>query len=229
MCGRFTLRASDEELSEFFDLSDGISLAPRYNIAPSQNICAIRASTNETKRKIGLLHWGLIPPWAEDKRIAYRMINARTETVQTKPAFRDAFRAQRCLIPANGYYEWKTSGKEKLPFLMERPDQNLLALAGLWAQWNSPEGELIESCTILTTEATPRLAEVHARMPLFMAPENFDAWLAPNCTPAPDLLKPYPHDDLRVVPVSTYLNSAAHEDEKCMSPREEAQQLELLG
>lgn len=228
MCGRFTLHATDEDLNDFFDLTEKISGAPRYNIAPSQNIWGIRRATTTQARTASLFHWGLIPPWAEDKRIAYSMINARTETARTKPSFRAPFRTQRCLIPANGYYEWKTSGKKKQPFLIEKPDKGLVAFAGLWSKWESPQGATVESCTILTTEASARLREIHGRMPLIIASESFDNWLDPGALPHESLLAPYPHDDLIFRPVSTHVNSVAHDDPSCMSPREKSPQLELL-
>lgn len=195
MCGRFTLTADHEALMAEFDLIEPFQVTPRFNIAPSQTALVVRAAegggTGATPhRRIDNLRWGLIPHWAKDEKIAYRTINARAETVATLPAFRDAFKRRRCIIPASGFYEWQkqTVGKKevKTPYRIGRTDQGILALAGLWSRWTSPEGVELQTFTIITTTPNNTLQVLHDRMPVILARKNYDKWME-KATPAAEL------------------------------------------
>lgn len=220
MCGRFSLTYTFEDLLEYFRLAKGPSLEPRYNIAPSQDVAAVRQVGNE--RQMVLLHWGLIPFWAEDPKIGYRTLNARAETAHKAPAFRAAFRGRRCLIPANGFFEWDKKGGSKQPFFIHRADGRPMAFAGLWEKWHDKEGEtVIESCTILTTDANETVGKLHNRMPVILEPENFALWLDPEETGIENLsplLHPAREGILIMYPVSTFVNKATNEGEKCIEP-----------
>tara|TARA_B100000579_G_scaffold325531_1_gene275335 strand:- start:151 stop:840 length:690 start_codon:yes stop_codon:yes gene_type:complete len=228
MCGRFTLRVEDEDLSDFFDLPNEVNVAPRYNIAPSQDIYTLRLTPSRREKKLGRMHWGLVPSWAQDPKIAFRLINARSETVENKPSFRDAFRSQRCLIPASGYYEWKREGKEKVPYLISHEDGKLMAFAGIWDTWINPAGEPLTSCSILTTEALPELEKIHSRMPLILESSDFDTWLSPSEIPDQEFMMPYQRKALKAMPLSSHVNSAANDDPRCLEPRKSNPQMELL-
>lgn len=170
-------------------------------------------------REWAWVKWGLIPHWADDPAIANRLINARAETVATKPAFRSAARYRRCLIPADGFYEWKKSGRGKQPFFVRLKGDQLFALAGLWDVWQSPKGEVVETCTILTVEPNKRLATLHNRMPLILPPEAYAEWLSPNIQDFRALekwVRPYPDDSMELLPVSSYVNSARNEGPRCL-------------
>jgi len=219
MCGRFSLIAGNEGLVNYFGLARGLALEPRYNIAPSQPVAAVREEEGE--RRLALLRWGLIPFWANDPKVGYRMINARAETAHKTPAFRAAFRGRRCLIPASGFYEWDKKGGDRQPYHILRADGQPLALAGLWEHWEGEEGKaVIESCTILTTAASEPVARLHDRMPVILEPEDFDLWLDPGeqgverlrwlFEPAAGVLEMYP--------VSSYVNKATNEGERCVEP-----------
>ncbi|MFM9115795.1 MAG: SOS response-associated peptidase [Planctomycetota bacterium] len=217
MCGRFTLSTSSATLMAQFELASLPALAPRYNIAPTQLILCVRAAA---PREAALLHWGLIPTWAEDPKIGNRMINARGETVAEKPAFRSAFRRRRCLIIADGYYEWQASGRQKQPYLFTRPDQLPFGIAGLWENWSAPDGTQVESCTLITTEANSFTRPVHDRMPVILAPADYSLWLDPG-SPSPALLaliRPSPEDLLQMQAVSTFVNNPRHESPDCITP-----------
>lgn len=199
MCGRFTLRATPAELAEFFELSRAPQIEPRANIAPTQQVLGIVLHDGEV-RQAQEFRWGLIPSWAKDAREAARRINARSETVADKPSFRSAFRSRRCLIPADGFYEWKSipGQKKKQPCWIGVRDQPLVAFAGLWEQWQPPEGDPLTTCTILTTAANSAVASLHDRMPVILPPETFDRWLHPH-TPRDELLSlllPYPAEEM---------------------------------
>ena len=222
MCGRFVRRSPLQHVVELFSASlvDARLLAPpRYNIAPTQDVLAVRMR-DDGQRTLGLLHWGLIPAWADDPAIGNRMINARAETVSQKPAFRQAFRQRRCLLPADGFYEWKPAGKRKQPYLFHRRDNELFAFAGLWDRWQRDE-QTIDSCTILTTDANAVVRPVHDRMPLIIAPQAYDTWLDPRATPddlAP-LLRPVPDDLLAADAVSPRVSNPANDDPHCLEPQ----------
>jgi putative SOS response-associated peptidase YedK len=174
VCGRYRLSRRKQILEERFDVSGDDDWTPRYNIAPTQPIPVIRQHPKEPQRELSLMRWGLIPSWAKDASSAARMINARSETAASLPAFRDAFQLRRCLIPADGFYEWQRSGPTKQPFCFEVNDGELFAFAGLWERWKDPSGQWIRSCSILTTTPNALTATVHDRMPAILEPENYD-------------------------------------------------------
>ena len=224
MCGRYSLTTPVEAVRKVFDFPERPNLAPRANIAPSQDVAAVRLASGESGevgRRFVWLRWGLIPAWAKDPAIGNRTINARAETVAEKPAFRAAFRERRCLIVADGFYEWKTEAGGKQPYRIRLVDGGPFALAGLWERWAGPHGgEAIESCTIVTTEANARLRAIHPRMPVILAPDAFDPWLDPE-TPGAEaeaLLVPYPSEALTHYRVSPRLNSPANDDPALIEP-----------
>lgn len=221
MCGRYNLRTTPAQMQEFFDLfrePEG-DWSPRYNIAPTQSVAAVRQSPDG--RDVVWLHWGLIPFWTKDASSARPLINAKAETVAEKPSFRAAFKRRRCLIPATGFYEWKkTGGRTKQPYHIHRPDDGLFAFAGLWERWDK-SGEPIESCTILTTDANELMADIHDRMPVILHPDDYATWLDPDIEDADELqglLVPAPADDLTADPISTYVNNPRHESSECLNP-----------
>ena len=220
MCGRFSLTYTDQDLLEYFQLARGLDLEPRYNIAPSQPVAAVRVEEGE--RRLVLLRWGLIPFWANDPKVGYKMINARAETAHKTPAFRAAFRGRRCLIPASGYYEWDKKGGSRQPYHILRADGQPMALAGLWEHWEGEEGKtVIESCTILTTAASEPVARLHDRMPVILEPEDFYLWLdrgEQRVERLRELLEPAAPGVLNMVPVSPYVNKATNEGERCIEP-----------
>jgi putative SOS response-associated peptidase YedK len=178
MCGRFRLtRAS--KLAERFGIEPEDDWVPRYNIAPTQNVEVIRQHPEEPKRFGSRMRWGLIPSWAKDASVGYKMINARAETVATKPSFCEALKKRRCLIPADGFYEWKKEGKTKTPFCFIMADKSLFAFAGIWETWKNPVGQLIETCSIITTTPNALCADVHDRMPVILPDPWYDLWLDP--------------------------------------------------
>jgi putative SOS response-associated peptidase YedK len=217
MCGRFTLAVPAADIADFFEVDARLNLPPRYNIAPTQETPVVRAK--EEGRELALLRWGLIPSWAKDPAIGNRMINARAESVAEKPAFRAAFKARRCLVPADGFYEWQKAGKGKQPFYIRRKDRAPFAFAGLWERWRDrAEGESLETFTLITTEPNSLMAPIHNRMPVIIPEEAYEQWLNPEETGDPDLLVPYPEEELTAYPISTWVNSPAHDDEKCIQP-----------
>lgn len=220
MCGRFTLTVPGEQASQQFGLSKAATtLAPRYNIAPTQPVAAVRAA--EGGRELALLRWGLIPPWAKDLSIGARMINARAETAAEKPAFRSAMKQRRCLILADGFYEWQTTGAGKQPFYFRVEGGRPFAFAGLWEQWRGPQGDQIESCTILTTEANDLVRPLHDRMPVILRPEDYARWLDPALRDAgavADLLAPYPADAMLTYPVSKAVNRVSNDGAELIAP-----------
>jgi putative SOS response-associated peptidase YedK len=159
---------------------------------------------------MSLMHWGLLPFWAKDPKIGYKTINARAETVATKPAFRAAYQARRCLMPANGFYEWKRDVAPKQPYFIHRRDHNPMAFAGLWETWNGPD-QIIESCTMITTKANELMAELHNRMPVLLDPQDFDGWMTGNPEEVGQLLAPCPSEDLDAYPISRRVNNPRHE------------------
>ena len=197
------------------ELAEPLELSARYNIAPTQDVLAIRHP-----RDLVRFHWGLIPSWAKDKKIAYSTINARADTVATKPAFRSAFKKRRCLVLADGYYEWKKEGKAKLPYLYEIDGGKPFALAGLWEWWREPgtEGPGLESCSLITTEANTLASENHDRMPVILNETDYSRWLDPGVENPVDLLRPLPSDRMSVRPVSTFVNNARNPGPECLAP-----------
>ena len=218
MCGRYSLNLTFRDLLEIFGLHDDGNFEPRFNIAPGQAIPAIRQK--DSQRQLVMLHWGLIPSWAKDKKIGYRTINARSETAGSKPSFRFALKQRRCLIPASGFFEWKKDGKVKQPFFIQKKDALPMVFAGLWEYWENPQDHsIVESCTILTTQANREVAELHDRMPVILEPGDFDLWLDPqqqNIEKLQPLLHPAKEGFLTLKPVSTYVNNPRNEGEKCL-------------
>ncbi|MFP6743740.1 MAG: SOS response-associated peptidase [Alphaproteobacteria bacterium] len=221
MCGRFTLRTPAYKLAEAFGVEVHANLAARYNVAPSQDVAALRTGPDD-QRELVMLRWGLVPGWAKDPAMGNRMINARAETVAEKPAFRAAFRQRRCLIPADGFYEWqKTPDGSKQPYLIARPDGEPFVMAGLWEHWAPAGEEPLETCAIITTEANDTLAPIHHRMPVIVTPGDHDAWLdpaPPSAEALTALLRPAPDDTLAALAVDRHVNNARHDDPACIEP-----------
>jgi putative SOS response-associated peptidase YedK len=222
MCGRYRLSRRKEALAEHFgtDFAD-LDWEPRYNIAPTQSVPAIWRDDRGPTLHASLMRWGLIPSWATDPNIGARTINARSETAASKPSFREPLRKQRCLIPANGFYEWQRAAKRKQPFCFEVGDGGIFAFAGLWDRWRCPDGQAVETCTILTTTPNALLADVHDRMPVILAPEHYGCWLDPSMqdvASAVGLLKPFDSTLMKRYPVSTRVNLVANDDPECSAP-----------
>lgn len=222
MCGRYRLSRRRQILEEYFHTeSSEEDWEPRYNIAPTQPVPVIRQNPEEPSRSLSLMKWGLIPSWAKNSSVAANMINARSETANEKPAFRDALKLRRCLIPADGFYEWQRSGKTKQPFCFEVRGGELFAFAGLWDHWRAPDGNMLESCTILTTASNQLLADIHDRMPVILAPDDYDLWLDPGMNKtgtALDLLTPLDAHLLNSYPVSARVNTVTNDDAECAAP-----------
>ncbi len=222
MCGRYTLTTPLEGLRAIFLFEESLNLAPRYNIAPTQEVPAVRLGKEDGKRHLTLLRWGLIPSWAKEASIGSRMINARAESVAEKPAFRTAFRRRRCLIPADGFYEWQArpSGP-KQPYHIARAAGGPFAFAGLWERWSERGGGApVESFTIVTTEANRRLSAIHHRMPVVLAPADHAVWLDPDSGPdaLQALLRPAPEAAFVATPVSTRVNAVRNDDPSLIEP-----------
>ena len=219
MCGRYTLTTPAERLAEEFGFKDSsVELPQSYNVAPTQAVAAVLEEGGG--RRLEVLRWGLIPPWANDPQIGSRMINARSETAPEKPSFRRAFRERRCLIPADGFYEWQRTNGAKQPFYIHMEDGRPFAFAGLWESWGrGNEGE-IRTCTILTTGANAVVGEIHERMPVIVAPDAYDVWLDPSSErdELTGLLAPYPEDEMEAYPVSRFVNSPSNNDPRCVEP-----------
>ena len=232
MCGRYRLSRRKQLVEEYFDCDPwDEDWSPRYNIAPTQTVPVIRQNPKEPIRELSVMKWGLVPHWAKDSSGAVGMINARSETASTKAAFHDPIRFRRCLIPADGFYEWKRDGKTKQPFCFEVNQGRLFAFAGLWDRWKDPGGNWIKTCSILTTTPNAVTSSVHDRMPVILDPDNYDLWLDPGVTKVEavsDLMKPYDARLMRSYPVSTRINHVANDDEECSAPTEITQIQERL-
>jgi putative SOS response-associated peptidase YedK len=223
MCGRYTLTSSGEDLALAFDLSELPLVVPRYNMAPTQEAAVVRVTEPDGPRRLDPLKWGLIPYWAKEASIGNRMINARAESVAEKPAYRWSFKKKRCLVAADGFYEWKKEGKAKQPYLIHRKDGKPFAFAGLWSTWKNPEqdGKTVETFTILTTAANDLLRPLHDRMPVILGPESFDLWVDPRMEDAAKLqplLVPHAVDGFEAFPVSRAVNSPANDIAGCIEP-----------
>lgn len=221
MCGRFTLTQSAEAIAAAFDLDEVPQFVPGYNIAPTQPVPVIRASAAQP-RQFDYLYWGLIPSWAKDITIGSRLINARVETVTEKPSFRTAFKRRRCLIVADGFYEWQRQGTQKQPYYFHLNDHQIFGFAGLWEHWHSPEGDEIQSCTILTRAANSVVKPIHDRMPIMLTPDLSDVWLDPGRETAAQLL-PLLDSDLEELmqsyPVSLHVNNPSYDSPACIEPQ----------
>jgi len=227
MCGRFTLQKPAEALDELFGLELSDVGQARYNIAPAQSVWVVR--DGEQNREAVRMKWGLVPPWAKDNRIGNRMTNARSETVTEKVSFKRPFRSRRCLIPADGFYEWKSMGKHKQPFYFQLADGRPFAMAGLWESWSGDQEDL-QSFTILTTTANAVLKPIHHRMPVILSKGDFEDWLDPAQSDAQRLsryLCPF-EGGMQMYPVDRRVNYAANDDPRCVLPVELDQQLGLF-
>jgi putative SOS response-associated peptidase YedK len=224
MCGRFTLRTPASVIVAQFGLFEVLPFSPRFNIAPSQPVPVVRLRTeaqSPEQRQWVWLRWGLIPRWAKDASIGNQLINARAESVAAKPAYRGAFRRHRCLVVADGFYEWRQSDGQKQPYYICMHDHRPFAFAGLWDHWTDPEQATIESCVILTTQANAIVRPLHDRMPVILAAAEYSRWLDPNVQEAAaltPLLDPYPADEMTAIRVSTRVNSPGHDDPSCVEP-----------
>ena len=226
MCGRFAFWVTRRRLREEFDLAAAPDELPeipaRYNIVPGTDIAAIRRRQESPTRELAMLRWGLIPSWAREKKTGYRMINARAESVMKKPAFRNAFKDRRCLIPASGFYEWQKTGGKKQPWFITLKDTDLFAFAGLWERWKNPEddSEVIESCTIITTDSNKLVRPLHDRMPVILERPYYERWLSRQ-DPGEELgalLRPLPPDNMTAWPVPPRVNNPANDSPECLKP-----------
>lgn len=223
MCGRFTQTQSGEAIAQAFSLVTPPDPLPRYNIAPTQPVSAIAQS--DDVREYRLFQWGLVPSWSKDPSIGSRMINARSETVAEKPSFRAPFKRRRCLILADGFYEWHRDGKQKQPFYIQveatQGKPGLFGFAGLWEKWEGGDGSYLETCTILTTEPNEMMATIHHRMPVIIHPEDYDLWLDPSLQDGrhvQHLLRPYESEAMQLYPVSKTVNNPRNETPACIEP-----------
>ncbi len=216
------MRASASDIAEQFALLEAPQLPPRYNIAPSQPVAVIRLrpDANNQQRELTMMRWGLIPSWATDLTIGNRLINARSESVLEKPAFRAAMRRRRCLIPADGFYEWRKTAGGKQPYFVGMRDGRLFAFAGLWESWEGADHSYLESCTLLTTTANKLVADIHDRMPVILPSEAYGPWLDPAVPPAQAvaLLEPFPAEQMTAYPVGTLVNNPQNDRPECIVP-----------
>jgi putative SOS response-associated peptidase YedK len=223
MCGRYTIRHSAEEVAGRFSVQQ-VLFDPgiRYNVAPQSDIAVILAGGQRRERMLDGCRWGLVPSWARDAAIGARMINARGETVAEKPSFRRLLANRRCVIPADGFYEWRKAGRVRDPYHILLRDGGLFGIAGLWDEWQAPDGSPLRTCTIITTAGNEVVAPVHDRMPLILARgASEDRWLDPNVKAVDalmPLLVPYPASEMRAVPVSRRANSPANDDPSVLEP-----------
>lgn len=231
MCGRYSLTTAPEAMRQLFDLSGPlVNLPPRYNIAPSQAAAVVRSAAGGG-RELVQLRWGLVPSWSKGPDSRYSMINARAETVAEKPSFRVALRERRCLVPADGFYEWASRPGGKQPYRIGLKGSEPFAFAGLWEHWRGGDGDggdggdEIQSFTIVVTQANQALEAIHERMPVILAPADYGLWLeggAEATTQAQALLRPYPAEAMAAYPVSTHVNNARNNDPRCIVPLAES-------
>jgi putative SOS response-associated peptidase YedK len=211
MCGRFAQRSDPKRLAREFKVAEVPNVEARYNIAPTQDILSVRRT--EDGREAAMLKWGLVPSWAKDISIGSKLINARSETVTEKPSFREAFMKRRCIIPADGFYEWQRTGGKKQPYFFRMQDQHPFGFAGLWEKWKAIDGQVLETCIILTTEANEVLQPVHDRMPVILHSDDYDLWLDDDTRKLDlimELLCPYPSSEMISYPVSTQVNNTSN-------------------
>ena len=218
MCGRFSLTVQDADLEAFFGLeeTDGMYV-PRFNGAPGQSLPVILAEA-EAAPLLRLFRWGLVPSWAKDPRIGYKMINARAETILEKPAFRQAFSKQRCLVPADGFYEWQKRGKQKVPYRICLKESPLFAMAGIWESWKDAEGRPLHSFSILTTGANALVAPIHPRMPVILPREGYTPYLKGDSREALQWLQAYPADEMQAYTISSLVNHPANDGPEILEP-----------
>ena len=217
MCGRFRLSRADQ-LAKKFGIDEFDEIPARYNIAPTQDVLAVRQRPDRPSRTASILRWGLIPYWAKDPGIGNRLINARAETAAEKPAFKDALVRRRCIIPSDGFYEWKKEGKQRRPFCITVDDGSLFGMAGLWERWKAPNGNLVESCTILTTPPNALVAELHDRMPAILPEDAYELWLDPgfgDIASLLEILRPFDARRTSRYKVSNRVNRVENDDPAC--------------
>lgn len=234
MCGRYRLSRRKQILEERFGAEGEDDWIPRYNIAPTQMVLVVRQHPKEPRRDLSLLRWGLIPSWSKDASGAARAINARAETVATLPTFRDSFQSRRCLLPADGFYEWQKRGSAKQPYCFEVDGGELFAFAGIWDRWKDPSGQWVRSCSILTTTPNAVTSPMHDRMPVILDPDNYDLWLDPGMTDTAavlEMVRPFDARRMRSYPVSARVNQVQNDDAECSTPAglEESPQGQLFG
>lgn len=218
MCGRFTLITDIKAIAQNFGVEATLNAMPRYNVAPTQNVVAIL--NEDSSPHLALLRWGLIPAWAKDESIGSRMINARAETLAEKPSFKNLLRSRRCLVVADGFYEWKAEGKSKTPMYITLADNKPFAFAGLWDHWKDAEGEEVQSCTIITTEPNDLMASIHNRMPAILRPGAYEDWLNPQLRDTDVLshwLTPYPTELMKARPVSRLVNNPRNDSAELLA------------
>ena len=223
MCGRFIQYSDPETYAEAFGLGSVCETEPRYNLAPTQPVLAVRVR-RDGSRALGHLRWGLIPHWSQGPDPRYSMINARAETVRTKPAYRDAFAARRCLVPSEGFYEWSGARGAKMPYLIRRADRRPFAMAGLWERWRDPDGGTVDSCTIIVTSANPLVARLHERMPVLLDPPAYGAWLArehADLDALERLLRPADPAGWTAEPVARAVNDPRNDSPALLDPIED--------
>ncbi len=232
MCGRFTITVSIDELREYLkedydiDLDERLFDLPRYNVAPGQDVIAI--INDGKKNRVGLLRWGFLPSFAKDEKLAYSMINAKSETLTEKPAYQEAFKSKRCIILADGFYEWKKDKSDKKPLYIHQKDKSIFPMAGLWSTWSKEDGTKVHTCTIVTIEANSLMEPIHDRMPVILEAESKKLWLNPfekNINTLSKILKPYDSNLMTYYPVSTLVNSSKNESALCIK---EVQDVETL-
>jgi len=221
MCGRYELHTHPAAVALAFGLSATPPLKPRYNIAPMQPVPIVRQNS-AGERVLTEMRWGLVPRWAKDPSIGAKLINARGEGIADKPAFKMAFERRRCLLPADGFYEWKMVKGGKQPYLVASRSGMPLGLAGLYERWLAPDGEVLDTCTVITTDANDLRRDVHGRMPVIIAPQDYARWLDRSASTVADLVAPYPSDALRAYPVSTRVNAVKNDDAALLERVEEA-------
>lgn len=219
MCGRFALKTPTSQLASHFKLDEAVEVAARYNLAPGTDIPTIRHSP-EGKRVMHLLRWGLAPHWAKDSSIGNKLSNARGETVAEKPSFRDAFKRRRCLVPADGFYEWKAEGKQKQPYYFSMKDGEPFALGGVWESWRAPNGEILRTCCLITTEPNEIMTPVHDRMPVIVSPDDYAQWLTGELDEAQALVKPYSIEAMQAWAVSKRVSRSGEEGADLIDPAE---------
>ncbi|MGB9616259.1 MAG: SOS response-associated peptidase [Desulfomonilaceae bacterium] len=222
MCGRFFLVSQASEAAALFGLEEVPPLQPQYNIAPTQNIAVVReVPENRGARTLSYMRWGLVPAWTKDASQLPLLINARSETVHEKPAFKAAFKKRHCAIPANGFFEWARRGKVKQPYVIQLKGRRLFALAGLWEAWQQPDGSVLESCAILTTAANEVVSPLHDRMPVILYGDHIDVWLGPvpqDQEVWKELFRPAPSVDMVRFPVTQLVNNPKYDAPQCIEP-----------
>lgn len=228
MCGRYSFVQLSSEVEKRFKIHvDGNTYVARYNNAPGQKLGII---TNQSPNKLKLHHWGLLPSWAQDPRIAFKMINARGESLKEKPAFKDAYSSKRCLVPADGFYEWKKFGQQNIPHYIRLKSQEMFAFAGLWEEWKDAEGKIKKTFTIVTTISNEVMKPLHARMPVILPPHLEKEWLEnSNITDLQKMIQPYETTKMETFEVSPKVNKVGNDSPEIIKPYQNNKQISLFG